>query len=249
MLSIKNTKSIVIGIVSALILSASALATPSTQIWIPSTDIQATGTTHIGFDNYTSISPTGAAPSAGANNAYVFGVTYGAIPGLEVGFDFISTLQSPVVFNIKYGIPEGTLPVAFAVGAYNVGLANTTAAYGGNDQNIIYGLVAKSFDIARVSAGYYTANAQNAAFKTTTAVNGQLQENSGLLLSLDKQFNDKVWGAIDYQGGYNGFGALSFGFSYAVAPNTSILFGYDIYTLPSTTTGGNTFTTQVDINI
>lgn len=252
MLLLKNTKSIVIGIISALVLSASALATPSTQIWIPSTDIQATGTTHLGFDNYSAINtPLGTAPSTGASNYYDFGVTYGAFPGLEVGFDFISTLQSPVVFNVKYGIPEGTLPVSFAVGAYNVGFSTTTTApvYAGNDLNIVYGLVAKNFDFGRLSAGYYTANSKNAFFDTTAVVNGTKLENTGLLLSYDKQISDKWWAAVDYQGGYNYFGALSFGVSYAFAPNTSVIFGYDIYTLPGTATGGSTLTTQVDINI
>lgn len=259
MLSIKNTKSIVIGIISALILSASALATPSTQIWIPSTDIQATGTTHLGFDNYSTVNTDngtnqGLAPSAGTTNYYDFGVTYGAFSGLEVGFDYISTLQSPVVLNVKYGISEGTLPVAVAVGAYNVGFSTSTAAYTGNDQNIVYGLLAKSFDFGRLSAGYYTANAKNANFNTTAVANGIKLENSGLLLSYDKQISDKWWAAIDYQGGYNYFGAVSFGVSYAFAPNVSVIFGYDMYTLPAKAAGaivqgGNTLTTQVDINI
>ena len=29
-----------------------AMATPSTQIWIPSTDVQGYGTFHLGIDNY-----------------------------------------------------------------------------------------------------------------------------------------------------------------------------------------------------
>ncbi len=261
MLLLKNTKSIVIGIISALVLSASALATPSTQIWIPSTDIQAAGTTHLGFDNYSTINATGAtaglAPSAGASNYYDFGVTYGAFSGLEIGVDFISTLIAPAELNIKYGIPEGTLPVAVAVGAYNVGFTKSpSATQYGNDMNIIYGLLAKSFDFGRISAGYYTANNTHPFFNTTAAfaVNGRNLENTGLLLSYDKQINDKWWAAVDYQGGYNYFGALSFGVSYAYAPNTSVIFGYNIYTLPAAAagtmvTGGNTFTTQVDINI
>lgn len=257
---LSNTKSFAVVLLS-LALSASAFATPSTQIWIPSTDIQATGTTHLGFDNYSTVNTDngvqqGLAPSLGVTNYYDFGVTYGALPGLEVGVDYLSFLQNPLVLNVKYGIPEGTLPVAVAVGAYNLGTSATTTApaYIGNDMNIVYGLVAKNFDFGRLSAGYYTANAKNGAFNTTVAVNGKLMENSGVLLSYDKQFTDKIWGAIDYQGGYNYFGAVSFGVSYAVAPNTSVIFGYDIYTLPPTAggaivTGGNTFTTQVDINI
>lgn len=243
-------------ILLSLVLSASALATPSTQIWIPSTDIQATGTTHLGFDNYNSIGlPNGAAAGTGVTNYYDFGVTYGAISGLEVGFDYISTLQNPLVFNVKYGIPEGTLPVSVAVGAYNIGLATTNAAtaYAGNDQNIIYGLVAKNFDFGRISAGYYSANSKNPAFDKAILLNGKAQDSAGLLLSYDKQFTDKIWGAVDYQGGNNFFGALSFGVSYAFAPNTSVIFGYNMYTVTPPAGGAagnyNTFTTQVDINI
>lgn len=243
----------VTALIVSVLISQAAMATPSGQIWIPSTDIQTTGVIHLGFDNYSAINtPMGTAPSTGASNYYDFGITYGALPGLEIGYDFISVLQYPSVFNIKYAVPEGSLPFSVAVGGYNVGFVSTDAARGiaGNDLNIMYGVIAKNIEgVARFSAGYYSANPKNMFFDTAAAVNGKNLENSGLLLSIDRQLNDKWWVAADYQGGYNYFGSLNLGMSYAFSPNTSVIFGYNIYTLPGAATGGNTITTQVDINI
>lgn len=213
----------------ALSTLASAWATPSTQIWIPSTDIQATGTFHLGIDNYVTVAPAAGAPTS----LYVAGLTYGAFSGLEVGFDYMTGLTSPVMFNAKYGMAESaSLPVSFAVGAYNVGF--DTAA--NNDQNIIYGLIAKNFDpIGRLSVGYYTSNE-----RIFGAGN-----NTGILASWDKALTDKVWAAVDYQGGNNALGALSFGLSYAFSSNTSVILGYDIYNVAGVP---GTVTTQLDIN-
>jgi uncharacterized protein with beta-barrel porin domain len=52
---------------------------------------------------------------------------------------------------------------------------------------------------------------------------------------------------VDYQGGKNAFGALSFGASWAFAKNTSVIFGYDVYNNKDRA-GQNTFTVQLDIN-
>ncbi|HEY7586930.1 MAG TPA: hypothetical protein VH866_10520, partial [Candidatus Deferrimicrobiaceae bacterium] len=57
----------------------------------------------------------------------------------------------------------------------------------------------------------------------------------------------KLWLAVDYQGGKNAFGALSFGASWAFAKNTSVIFGYDVYNNKDRA-GQNTFTVQLDIN-
>ena len=61
------------------------------------------------------------------------------------------------------------------------------------------------------------------------------------------EINDKLWFAVDYQGGNNADGAVNFGGSWNFAPNVSVIFGYDVYTKQSLA-GNNTFTTQIDIS-
>ncbi|HOX28522.1 MAG TPA: hypothetical protein PLQ76_05135, partial [bacterium] len=66
----------------AFFISKPASATPSTQIWIPSTDIQKKGTFHLGIDNYFTM---------GTDNTWSMptdvGIEYGIAKGWEVGID------------------------------------------------------------------------------------------------------------------------------------------------------------------
>ncbi|CAG0966715.1 hypothetical protein [Geobacter sp.] len=228
-----------------------ALATPSTQIWIPSTDVQAFGTVHLGVDNYIRVSEN--ADGEKAPNTYDLGVTVGVLPfeklQLEVGVDYMVTGTEPgdshpFYFNAKLGTPEGSLfsnSPAMAVGIYNAGTKENVT-----DQDITYALVAKTLPvIGRLSAGYYLGN--SAVLNDTNGNN----ENHGVLLSWDRtmsEISDKLWAAVDYQGGNNGVGALSFGVCWAFSKNVSLIVGYDIYN-ESALGGKNTFTTQLDINI
>ncbi len=226
-----------------------AKATPSTQIWIPSTDIQKYKTVHLNVDNY-------AAAGKETNGSwkaplFVIGPTVGMLPyekiQAEAGFDMIKAgLASdsyPVYLHAKAGTPEGTLfagSPAFAEGGYNFGLKKDVT-----DQNIIYGLAAKNLPKAgRISAGYYAGND-----KLLVDEHGD-KANTGLLLSWDRtisEISEKLWAAIDYQGGESALGALSFGISWAFAPNTNVIFGYDIHNNYKIA-GKNTYTVQLDIN-
>src|SRR5512138_258105 len=61
--------------------AGAALATPSTQIWIPSTDIQAYKTLHLGIDNYFRASGVPKATSATRDaNVMDVGLTAGVLP-------------------------------------------------------------------------------------------------------------------------------------------------------------------------
>lgn len=74
--------------------------------------------------------------------------------------------------------------------------------------------------------------------------------NDGVMLSWDRtmsEISDRLWLAVDYQGGGNALSALSVGAAWAFSKNVSVIFGYDIYEEPSLA-GENTFTTQLDIN-
>jgi hypothetical protein len=215
-------------------------ATPSTQIWNPSTDIQTVKTMHLGIDDYFTIASndTRKLPTPTDVN-----LTYGLIQNLELGIDIFEPTQDPMQFNIKYGLPEGDKMPAIAIGVQNAGLRtdNSDPARPANNFDIMYAVVAKTFKpLPRISVGYYTGN------ETLLVDEKGVKANTGAILSLDKQINDKWWASIDYASGNSWYGETSAGFSYAFAPNTSIIFGYVFYN--NTNLTPNQFTTQLDIN-
>lgn len=227
-----------------------ANATPSTQIWIPSTDIQKYKSVHLNVDNY--VAAEKEANGTWKAPLFVIGPTVGVLPyekvQAEAGFDVmkagLSADNYPVYLHAKAGTPEGAVfagSPALALGGYNFGLKNNVT-----DQNIVYGLAAKNlYGFGRVSAGYFSGND-----KVLLDDNGD-KANTGLLLSWDRtisEISDKLWAAVDYQGGDSALGALSFGLSWAFAPNTSVIFGYDVYNNDKIA-GANTFTVQLDINL
>lgn len=240
----------ILAITALVLLPSLAAATPSTQIWIPSTDIQKYKSLHFNFDNYLAADkePAGAwkAPSVAV------GPTIGVLPyekvQAEVGFDIMKagvvTDSHPLYLHAKVGTPEGTLfagSPALALGGYNFGTMKDRT-----DQNIVYGLAAKNVGKAgRFSAGFFSGND-----KLLVDENGS-KENTGLLLSWDRtisEVSDKLWAAVDYQGGDSAMGALSFGVSWAFASNASVIFGYDVYNNDKVA-GADTYTVQVDINL
>ena len=241
----------ILSLATAVIMATAggALATPSTQVWIPSTDVQAFGTVHLNLDNYIRVSK-----QAEQSNVYVLGPTVGVLPfekiQLEVGADLIypggDYNKYPVYLHAKLGTPEGSLfanSPALAVGGYNIGLNRDSDSAARTDQDIVYALAAKTLPVVgRLSAGYYTANGN--------AIGGEGVKDDGLLLSWDRtmsEISDKLWLAVDYQQGNSALGALSVGASWAFSKNVSVIFGYDFYNNQQLA-GENTFTTQVDIN-
>jgi len=233
-------------------LTASAYATPSTQIWIPSTDIQKFKTVHLNIDSY--ISDGDEANGARKAPASVIGPTIGVLPfekvQAEAGFDLIyggtnsnEQNNNPLYLHGKVGTPENALfknSPALAGGIYNAGTKKNMT-----NQNIVYALAAKTLPVAgRISGGYYMGNG-----KVLVDERG-MKAGKGLLLSWDRtmtELSDKLWLAIDYQGGQSCLGAFNFGVSWAFSSNTSVIFGYDIYNNQAIA-GRNTFTLQVDIN-
>ncbi len=225
-------------------------ATPSTQIWIPSTDIQPYKTLHFNFDTY--IRTKSEEDGSKLPPVVVLGPTVGILPfeqiQAELGFDLIHAGSDaddyPLYFHGKLGTPEDSIfsySPAIAVGGYNFGTKSDVT-----DQDIVYALVARTFPvIGRLSAGYFVGND-----KILVDANGNTDEK-GVLLSWDRtltEISDKLWAAVDYQGTDSAIGALSFGISYAFAKNASIIFGYDIYN-DNRTAGEDTFTVQVDFNL
>lgn len=241
-----------------------ANATPSTQIWIPSTDIQAFSVVHLGVDTYNTPfkGQSNGANTDGGHNVINYGLTVGALPndekfGLEVGIDYrdisLGGAKNPLFFNAKFGVKEGAFGEAMpaiVVGGYDFGAKSSSSATDTadfrTDSNIIYGEVAKTFGaLGRLSLGYFSGND-----KLLLDHNGD-KANTGLLASWDKSLTDKWWAAIDYMGGKSAYGALSFGICYYLTPNASFILGYDIYNdkdIGGKNNNGDTFTFQLDVN-
>jgi len=252
---IKLSKLVLLALIALAMTANTAKATGSTIIWIPSVDFQAYKTMHLGIDNYIRTSKDNGVRGAGI---YDFGLTVGALQikkfQIEVGVDYLTMGDNvyddqPLYFNAKGGFAEGSLfknSPAIAIGAYNFGTKNNLTNY-----NIAYTEVGKTIPVlGRFSLGYYVGNE-----KLLLDSKGA-KANSGILASWDrpmKEISDKLWFAVDYQGGNNYLGALNLGFSWNFSSNVSIIFGYDIYNdsktlYNSTNTNKNTFTTQLDIN-
>ncbi|MGA2192852.1 MAG: hypothetical protein ABSG42_05675 [Nitrospirota bacterium] len=266
----KFCKTFFLSIVILSLASGAALATPSTQIWIPSTDIQPYGTFHLDIDDYIRVKKT-----MGSYSPIIYdaGVTAGVLPfqkiQAEVGFDYIrygaqangtggtssAIDDSPIYFNAKIATPEDAFfkwQPAIAFGCYNAGLRGGDVFHN-TEQDITYALVARTLPVVgRLSGGYYFANGGNLFFKDNNIQSNGIgrTQNNGVLASWDRtitEISDKLWFGVDYQGGNNAFGALSFGGSWNFSKNVSVLVGYDVYNRKAT--GGQpTFTTQLDIN-
>ena len=87
-------------------------STPSTQIWIPSTDFQKWKSMHLGLDNYIRTARTDGVRGAGV---FDLGLTTGLLPFEkfqgEIGVDYLIMGDNnydnyPVCFNAKIGFPE-----------------------------------------------------------------------------------------------------------------------------------------------
>lgn len=219
--------------------SSAAMATPSTQIWIPSTDVKGFKDIHIDVDNYMRFSPKNEA----GPNYYNLGLSAGVLPyeniKLEVGIDMLmSSLQNdnqvdnhPFYFNAKLGTPEDAFGVkglpAFAVGAYNLGTYDKPEVNGiSTRQNIVYGLVGKTLPVVgRLSVGGYYGSSRALA---TTGNPSNTNNNSGVMASWDRsmpEISDKLWLAVDYMSGNNANGEISVGGSWAFSKNVSLIAG------------------------
>lgn len=225
----KVLKLSVIVITVLALVSGIASATPSTQIWIPSTDIQPYKKVHFGLDTYIKTASQDGGTEPTVTN---LGLTVGVLPfekiQMEIGIDYRDTGGThdyPVLFNAKAGVPENALGKYFpaiVVGGYDFGTEKDVTDY-----NIVYALAAKTLGkLGRFSAGYYRGKD-----KLLVDLSGN-KDNHGVLLSWDRtipEISDKLWLALDYQGGKSGYGALSAAFAWKFAPNVGVIFGYDIY--------------------
>lgn len=205
-----------------------ALATPTTNVWNPSTDVQAAGTEHLGIDNYFSIVRNRTSAVGFPTDV---GLTVGLFDGFELGLDINQPATHPVLLNAKYGRPERGAWPAFAVGIQGLGVNKA------NNPNILYGLLSHTIGPAgRLTAGGYVGR---------QAMLGG--ENAGVILAWDKSFSDRWWASVDYASGQNVYGCLALGASYKFAPNVGLIVGY-VFFNDSASNANDTFTTQLDID-
>lgn len=243
----KTIYRLLIAVITIAALHDFVSATPSTQIWIPSTDVQGFLNPHFGWDVYLFNSGVGALSDGG--------ITVGVLPfkkvGLEVGIDYRdlpgNDHRYPVYFNAKLGAPEDAffkyMPAA-AVGGFDFGTKDGFSNY-----NVTYGLVARTFPVVgRLSAGGYSGLGPDALWMSS----GSKVNKSGFLASWDRampEISSKLWLAVDYMSGNNGYGEASFGGSWNWASNVSTIFGYDIWNDKNNAALKPTVTFQLDINL
>ncbi len=225
--------------------AGTAMATPSTQIWIPSTDTQPGGSVHLGVDNYTTLFKK--ADEGGHMAPTDIGLTVGLIDtsfiGVEVGGDLREQSDFPLYVNAKLQVKEDSVAEFFpsiALGVYDFGTEDAVTNY-----NMAYVLMAKTFPVfGRLSLGYYVGNAD--LLKDGAGNN----DNDGFLASVDRtmaEIDDRLWVSIDYMEGSNVYGALSFGVSWRFAPQVSGLLGYVMYN-DNEVAGEDQITIQFDID-
>jgi hypothetical protein len=228
-----------------------AFATATTHIWAPSTDVQAFKKVHLTSDFYFSAERDGAGnrPATVTNLGLTVGVLSFKKLNAEAGFDHKTGYGDlddfPMYFNFKIGVPEeayGKYFPAFAIGVYDIGTEKNKT-----DDDVFYGKVAKCFkyrktDLGRLSVGYFAGNK-----KLLLGKDGG-KDNSGVLVAWERtvpEISDKLWVCLEYQGSSSLYGCFTPGFSWKVADNASVLFGYQIYNNHSL---ANTATVQVDID-
>jgi len=239
------SSAVFIAFIIVAMLSELAGATPSTQIWIPSTDTQAARTLHVGVDNYNTFLRK--KDDGGFSAPTVYGLTAGLVDntyiGLEAGLDLKEQSDDPLFLNVKLQIKEDSVArffPAIAIGGYEMGTKSDVT-----NANIAYVLFAKTLPVmGRLSAGYYVGNED--VLKDSSGKS----DNDGILLSFDRtlaEIDDRLWFAVDYMGAENAYGALSFGLSWRFSPQISAIVGYDIYN-NNEVAGENTVTVQFDVD-
>ncbi len=206
-------------IIVLCIIAGAAHATPSTLVWIPSTDIQAAKVSHLGYDIY--------APSSGSTLTDL-GLTFGT-GKVEYGVDYLSMdgIQDPVRLNAKVMLKDETPTMPRLV-------AGTFDTGGDAASSMVYLLGSKTFSGTRVHLGYCAGK---------SSVLGS--DNKMILAGVDRAFDSKWWGGVDYQSGRSSFGALNVGISYNFTPTRSLILGYDWYNDSSLS---DTLTMQLDVN-
>ncbi|MCA1829451.1 MAG: hypothetical protein LC689_21200 [Myxococcales bacterium] len=229
----------------ALLVSSSALATPSTTVWAPSTTyIQPYLTPHLTYDSYFN------KPS---NYPMTTGLTMGILPWenvqAEIGFDLMLPAPTPFMLNAKVGVPEDKAAAwfpSFAVGAFDVMTKfdnPSTDLY-----NIVYAQAQHSVLGGFVSVGgYYALGNKLDGVDRAGVIAGAGSPD----IVINAPWLQKVTVTADVQTGKNSFGAVAGALNFFFTDKISVLTG-PVYFLDSDLQpGGNKlfWTIQLDIDM
>lgn len=220
-----------------------AHATPSTTYWTPCTiDIQPTGVTHVGIDDYFRVGSSSGIAQLSTDVGPEWGATLSSKLAIEYGFDVFGGVDDPLYFNAKIGYRENVLSKnapALQLGFFNFGTKKDVT-----DQNILYLVAGKSLPDGRtrVSAAYYVGNSD--VLRSSAGDS----ENTGYMLAADYQLVPGRWVlAADYASGDNAVGGGGVGAYYYFTKDISLLFG-PVWFNDTGINGDMKWTTQLDLN-
>jgi len=208
---------------TVMVVAASlAGATPSSIVFIPSTDTVPQGTVHLDVDTLFTV-------GQGSSNTSTtsIGAVYGATDRLEIGLDYVTHTTNPLVGNLKYKAWNND-EFAVAVGAWLLGDSGTTGA------NQVYALGSYKCDAGRFALGFAHGDEETLG-----------EDNDQLWVSYDRQLNGKWWVGADFVSGHSPMGSLNLGVGCAVADNVGLILGYDFYNASGI---NDTVTLQLDAN-
>jgi hypothetical protein len=244
---------------TALVLSLTALATParatpSSNMWAPSTSgIQGFGVLHLTYDSYFAID---------ALYPVDLGLTMGVLPfsafQAELGVDVLyptpdasgDGMTVPIYFNGKLGEPEDLAfawQPAWSAGIYNVGFEEDVTDY-----DILYGLVGHTLPFVGAASigGYYGLN-ENLLMSS----DGKVQR-AGLLAGwfsppIDLPVIDNIHFVADVQTGKNSVGAAGAGIYVYFTPAIDLATGPVFFFDPDKQPGKNSWmwSAQLDVDL
>lgn len=243
---------ILIAVVAAWGCAGAALATGSTHIWGPSTDVQAFKVWHLTCDMYLPVETS--ASGGRVPTVTNLGVTVGVLPfktvNMEVGFDHKSGLgrwdDYPLYGNAKVGVPENAFGKCFpalAVGVFDVGTKGDATDY-----DVCYGKAAKTFSAGEFSLGRFSVGYFSGSEDLLLDDTGE-KDNQGIMVAWERtmtELSDKLWICLEYMGTKSAYGCFTGGASWKVAPNVAVLGGFQAY---ANDLIDNTVTVQVDIDL
>lgn len=205
--------------------SHSALATPSTLGFYPSTDTYADKSFHLDVDTYGEGLKTNGTDSVGLT--YGIGGKNGAFGRSEIGLDYITnggalSVGKRLLFNAKtqlYNNDDSKTRVV--AGVWGVGSKDVASP------DVLYLLGSKAFTWGRVHVGV----AQSLAKKGIIATPGQALAGSGgdrtsLHLGYDRAITSKLSFAADWYSGKNSYSGVQPTLYYAVNDKASFGLGY-----------------------
>ena len=235
----KIVRLLILALFLTLFLTPDAIASPSREVFIPSTDSMDFLKIRGDLITYFRSSPDkkavqGPLASSGDRDPGIIllGGSVGVLPfdtvRGEIGIEYTGSgadvaESSPVTFNVKVSIPQEAICRYFpglAVGMYNIG-SNT----GETNQDIAYGLISYQFLLGKFTAGGYRGE--------KGALGGDGSIKYGVLAAWHRtlvEFSNRLWVGADYMGGKNINSSVNFGVAWAISKNASVMGGYNLHT-------------------